>query len=323
MTNVAEINLSDNAENIVDNSDNKKLTTLNQPKETITLNKTKKKESRWQRMKLWFKHRKPILIVTIFIFLLLLLFFFNRVVISVGPGHVGVLYRRLTSGTQTDYIYPEKLHVILPWNNMYIYDVRIQTILHELTVLTNKGLPITLNLAIRCRPEYEMVGVLHKNVGPDYINLIVIPKIESILRKKIGQLNPEDVYTNKEGILTNILSFAIDEVMQDYIIVEDIIIRSMKLPESVTQAIENKLIEEQLLKKYEFSLDVASKEAERKRIEANGIKEYHKIIDSSLTAQLIRWEGVQATQDIAKSNNAKLVIIGSGKDGIPVILGNQ
>ncbi|CAK0766417.1 Prohibitin family protein [Gammaproteobacteria bacterium] len=276
-----------------------------------------------KRIKNWIHDKKPLLIVTILILLLLILFFFKRIVITVGPGEVGVLYHRLTSGTQTDYVYPEKVHLIWPWDNLYIYNTRIQTIPHELTVLTNKGLPITLSLAIRCRPEYEMVGVLHKNVGPDYINLIVIPKIESILRKRIGQLNPDDVYTNKEGILTNILSIAIDEVMQDYIIVEDIIIRSMNMPPAIMEAIENKLVEEQLLAKYEFSLQVAQKEAERKRLEANGIKDYQTIVKSSLNDQFIRWQGVQATQEIAKSNNAKVVVIGSGKDGIPVILGNQ
>ncbi len=281
---------------------------------------------RWhpiKRMKKALNAQKPLFIVLFLFALVVFLFFFNRIVITVGPGEVGVLYHRLTSGTQTDYVYPEKVHFIFPWDNMYIYNVRVQTIPEQLTVLTSKGLPITLDLAIRFHLEYDMVGVLHQNVGPDYVNLIIIPKIESVLRRKIGQLNPEDVYTNKEGVLTNILSLAIDEVMQDYILVEDIIIRSMKLPDPVAQAIENKLIEEQLLEKYEFTLQVAKKEAERKRIEAEGINTYQTTIRSSLNDQFIRWQGVQATQEIAKSNNAKVVVIGSGKEGIPVILGNQ
>ncbi len=286
----------------------------------------KKGRSGWhpiRRMKSAFRDKKPLLIVLFLIFIIVFLFFFNRIVITVGPGQVGVLYHRLTTGTQTDYVYPEKVHFIWPWDNMYVYNVRVQTIPQQLTVLTNKGLPITLNLSIRFRPEYDMVGVLHQSVGPDYVNLIIVPKIESVLRRKIGQLNPEDVYTNKEGVLTNILSLAIDEVMQDYIVVEDIIIRSMTLPDTIAQAIEAKLTEEQLLEKYEFTLQVAQKEAERKRIEAGGIRDYQTVVKSSLNDQFIRWQGVQATQEIAKSNNAKVVVIGSGKEGIPVILGNQ
>ncbi len=281
---------------------------------------------RWQpikSLKKSIKAKMPILIVGGLVLLLLVVFFFDHIVITVGPGEVGVLYRRLTTGTQTDYVYPEKIYLIWPWDTMYRYTVRIQTIPHELTVLTNKGLPINLSLAIRFRPEYDMVGILHKTVGPDYVDRIVIPQIESVLRKRIGQLNPEDVYTNKEGVLTNILQAAIDEVMRDYIIVEDIIIRSMQLPDNVTQAIEQKLIEEQLMGKYEFTLKVAKEEAERKRIEATGIRDYQNIVNSTLNPQLIRWEGVQATLELAKSSNAKVVVIGAGKDGIPVILGNQ
>jgi len=296
-------------------------TAINQP--ASSKSSPNKRPSRWKRLREWARNKKPLVIVIILIVLLIFLFFFHRIVITIGPGQAGVLYRRLTTGTQTDYIYPEKIHLIFPWDNMYIYDTRIQTILHELTVLTNKGLPITLKLAIRCRPEYEMIGILHKNVGPDYINLIVVPKIESILRKRIGQLNPEDVYTNKEGVLTNILAVAIDEVMQDYIIVEDIIIRSMTMPQAIMQAIESKLVSAQELAKYEFMLQIARSEAERKRIEAVGIKEHNKIIDASLTPQLLRWQGILATQEIAKSNNAKVIVIGAGKDGLPIILGSQ
>lgn len=282
-----------------------------------------KKKSFHFSLERWFKEKTPLLIVSTLIALLILVFFYNNIVITIGPGEAGVLYRRFTTGTQTDYIYPEKIHFILPWNKMYIYSVRVQTIEHDLTVLTNKGLPVTLSLAIRYRPEYEMIGILHKNVGEDYVDRILLPQIDSVLRKRIGMLNPEDVYTNKEGILTNILLLAIEETLRHYIVVEDIIIRQISLPEPVQQAIEEKLVEEQILAKYEFTLQVAKQEAERKQIEAHGIKNYQEVVAKTLSEQLIRWQGVQATLDLAKSQNAKVVIIGSGKEGIPVILGNQ
>lgn len=265
----------------------------------------------------------PLVIVTTLFTLIVVAFFFNSILVTIHPGEAGVLYRRLTTGTQTDYIYPEKLHFVLPWNTMYVYSVRVQTIRHELTVLTKKGLPVTLYLAIRFRPEYDMLGVLHKNVGPDYVDRILVPQIESVLRKNIGQLNPEDVYTNKEGILTNILLLAIEETMRHFIVVEDIIITKLDLPEDIRLAIEKKLVEEQTLQKYDFTIEVAKKEAVRKQIEAEGIKNYQEIVTETLSDKLIRWQGIQATLELSTSNNAKVVVIGAGEEGLPIILGNQ
>jgi regulator of protease activity HflC (stomatin/prohibitin superfamily) len=271
----------------------------------------------------WLRDKAPFFVVAILILIIVALFFFSRIFIVVHSGEAGVLYRTLTTGTETNYIFPEKLHIIYPWNTMHIYNVRVQTRYHELTVLTNKGLPITLKLAIRFKPEYDMVGLLHKHVGPDYVEKIIIPQIESVLRKNIGQLNPEDVYTNKEGVLNRILRIAIDEASRKYVNVDDIIIREVKLPDMVRTAIEEKLVEEQILQKYEFKLQVAGEEAKRKKIEAGGIRDYQQTINETLTASLIKWQAVNATERLIESQNAKVVIIGAGEQGLPVILGNQ
>jgi regulator of protease activity HflC (stomatin/prohibitin superfamily) len=271
----------------------------------------------------WLKDKAPYFFVILMVIIILSIFFFWRVFIMVKSGEAGVLYRLLTTGTETNYIYPESFHLIWPWDTMYIYNVRIQTELHEFSVLTNQGLPIILQLAIRFRPEYDMVGLLHKNVGPDYVDQIIVPQIESVLRKNIGKLNPEDVYTNKEGILNKILSVAIDETSRKYVIVDDIIIRSVELPALLQQAIAEKLVEEQTLKQYVYKLKVTEEEAKRKKIEAEGVKEYQQIISTTISEQLIKWQAVQATESLIASNNAKVVIIGAGKQGLPVILGND
>ena len=213
--------------------------------------------------------------------------------------------------------------MIYPWDRMYIYNTRIQTKLHEFDVLTNKGLPITLHLAIRYRPEYEMVGLLHKRVGPNYVDTIVVPQIESVMRRNIGQQNPEDIYTNKEGILTNIVIAAIEETGQKFVYIEDIIIRAVILPDDVRDAIEEKLVHQQRFQAYEFRIDRERQEAERKRIEAEGIRDYQSIVNETLDNELIRWQGVQATLELAKSPNSKVVVIGAGENGLPIILGNQ
>jgi regulator of protease activity HflC (stomatin/prohibitin superfamily) len=271
----------------------------------------------------WVKGKLPYLITLVLVLALLILYFWNRIFVVIGPGQAGALYRPLTSGTITDYVYPEGLQVLFPLNKMTIYDTRVQVIQHDLTVLTNRGLPITLKLAIRFRPIYELVGVLHQQVGVDYPKKVILPQIESVLRRRIGQHSPEEIYTNKEGVLSNIIALAIEEVGQKFVEVDEIIIRTVELPKPVRTAIEEKLIYEQRHLAYKFRLEQEKQEAERKRIEALGIMVYQDIISSTLDENLLRWQGIQATLEIAKSENSKVVVIGSGEQGLPIILGNQ
>lgn len=279
--------------------------------------------TRRERFLYWLKDKTPYLMVLVLLLSITTLVFFKRIVITVESGEAGVLYKRLTVGTVTDYVYPESLYLVWPWDTLFVYNVRIQTVRHEMQVLTNKGLPITLHLAIRFRPEYDMLGMLHKNVGPDYIDTIIIPQIESVLRKNIGQLNPEDVYTNKEGILTKIMRLAMEETGRKYVTVDDIIIRRMSLPPVVADAIEHKLVEEQTYQAYDFRIKSAEEEAERKRVEAKGIRDYQAIIAETLTEDMLTWQGIKATNALAASHNSKVVVIGSGENGLPIILGAQ
>jgi len=277
----------------------------------------------FQKILRWVKGKLPYLIALVLVLALLILYFWNRIFIVIGPGQAGALYRPLTSGTITDYVYPEGLQVLFPLNTMTIYDTRVQVIQHDLTVLTNRGLPITLKLAIRFRPIYELVGVLHQQVGVDYPKKVILPQIESVLRRRIGQHSPEEIYTNKEGVLSNIIALAIKEVGQKFVEVDEIIIRTVELPKPVRTAIEEKLVYEQRHLAYKFRLEQEKQEAERKRIEALGIMVYQDIISSTLDENLLRWQGIQATLEIAKSENSKVVVIGSGEQGLPIILGNQ
>lgn len=275
------------------------------------------------QFKRWIRSKLPLLIVATLITALVVVFFFNRIVITIHSGEAGVLYRLFGGGTETDTIYPEGIHIINPFNTMYIYDVRKQVARHEFDVITNKGLSIHLSLAVRYRPEYELLGILHQRIGPDYLNLVILPQIESVMRKQLGGYTPEQIYTNEAGLLTNTILSALDEVGRNYVAVEDIIIRSITLPPEIVGAIEDKLKQEEYMKSYEFRLKTAEKEAARMAIEAGGIKTYHDTINSSLTEQILRNKGIEATEKLAASPNAKIVVIGSGKDGLPIILGGD
>jgi len=259
----------------------------------------------WQRFVL-------IVLVGLVIGVLVASALFNRIVYYVESGEAAVLYKTFEGGTQTDIVYGEGFHFVMPYNILYSYDVRIQTALHRFAVLTNKGLPIHLNLAVRFHPQYATLGLLHQRVGPDYVDAIVIPQIESVLRRNIGQHDPEDIYTNKAGILTDIIARAIEETGQKFVFIDDIIIRNVELPEDVEVAIEEKLVFEQQWKAYEFRLALEEREAERKRTEARGIRDFHKTINETLSDRILIWQDINATHALAESDNAKIVILPKG-----------
>jgi regulator of protease activity HflC (stomatin/prohibitin superfamily) len=177
-----------------------------------------------------------------------------------------------------------------------------------------------LSLAVRYRPEYELLGVLHQRIGPDYLQRVILPQIESVMRKELGNYTAEQIYTNEAGLLTNAILAALDEVGRNYVEVEDIIIRSIVMPPEIVAAIESKLKQEEFMKSYEFRMQTAEKEAARLKIEAEGIKNYHNLINQSLTENILRHKGIEATEKLAASANAKVVVIGGGKDGLPLIL---
>ncbi|CAK8715733.1 Band 7 domain-containing protein [Candidatus Electronema halotolerans] len=244
----------------------------------------------------------------------------NRMFIWIEAGEAGVMYRPFWGGTETVRVYPEGFLVINPFNTMAIYDARVQIIRHEFDVLTSSGLPVTLKLAVRYRPIFELLGVLHQRIGPDYPNKIILPQIESVLRKGLGVHVAEDIYTNKGHLLTTLVKNAIDEVGQKYVIVDDIIIREIVLPKQIKDAIEEKLVHEQVLQSYVFRLETARREAEKKEIESLGIQKYAENISKTMDDKVLHWHGVQATLELASSPNAKVVIIGGGKDGLPLML---
>lgn len=254
--------------------------------------------------------------------LLAVVYLADYIFIIIRSGEAGVFYNRFT-GTQVDRVYGEGLHILNPLNTMFIYETRKQVTNHEFDVLSVRGLPLHLSLVIRYRPEYDLLAVLHQRVGPDYLTRVVIPQTESVMRKELGNYTAEQIYTNADGLLTRAILAAMEEVGRNFVEVEDIIIREIRLPEKVRLAIESKLHQEELLKSYEFRTQTAAKEAERKRIQAAGVRDYQKIVDETLSDRLLAHQGIQATQEMAESDNPKVVVIGAGKEGVPIILGGQ
>ncbi|MBU0485493.1 MAG: prohibitin family protein [Proteobacteria bacterium] len=258
--------------------------------------------------------------VSTLLLLFVIVYFWQSIFITIHAGEAGVLYRRFGGGTVVDRVYNEGLHVVAPVNIMTVYNVRLQTVAHQMEVLSSKGLMVTLSLSIRYRPERQVLGVLHQEVGPDYLHRIILPEVEAKLRAILGQYEAEEIYTSKRGVVQEVVNESLAQVSQRFVLIDNVMITNIELPAKIRAAIESKLVEQQLAAAYEFRLIREEKEAERKRIEAGGIKTYNNIVNLSLNERLLQWKGVEATLELSKSPNSKVVIIGSGKDGLPVIL---
>ena len=258
----------------------------------------------------------PATITLLLIFLILFLLLFNRIVIVIRSGEGGVLYRTLAGGTITTKVYDEGVRLILPWDKMYIYNARVQEYSHEFDALTKNGLKVHLNLSVRYRPEYKILGVLHKEVGEDYVHIVVLPEIESVLRVLIGGLDAEEIYTTKQSLLEKAINGAIEQIAQRYVQVDDVIIKKLQLPDSVAESIRKKIEQKHVADAYVFRLRKEEGEKKRKRIEAEGLERFSK----ALSPAVLQYMGIQATLELSKSENAKVVIAGNGNNGgLPII----
>lgn len=284
---------------------------------------SEQKPSLRQRLRRRIRRNLPYLMVVVLMLMVLLVYFYDRVLVTVHSGQAGVKYLRFMGGTVTDRPYHEGFYLIFPWDRMYIYNVRNQVISHDFQALSRRGLPIDIELTIRFRPEYELVGLLHQQVGPDYVARIVKPEVESTIRAIIGKYDADEVYTTERSVIERIVNESLEQSAQRYVIIDDVLITRVMLPAEVRKAIELKLVEEQKAQAYEFILAREVKEAERKRIEAGGIEDYQAIISQSLTEQILTEKGIRATRELATSENAKVVVVGGGNLGLPLILGGE
>jgi len=254
---------------------------------------------------------------------LILVFFFDSIVISIHPGQLGVLWRRLGEGTVIDTVYGEGIHVILPFNKMYIYNVRKQKLTDTIDVLTLDGLTVSIKYTMRYFLEKDTLPLLHKQVGPDYANVLIRPDVRSVIRTLFGQYKPEEIYTSQTAIQLRVSEQAKIRLSARFVTLDDVPIESITLPPRISAAIESKMTYQQLEGEYAYRLSIATKEAERLRIESAGIRVYNDTVNQSLTPSILKWRGIEATQELAKSPNAKIVVIGAGTAGLPLILGKD
>jgi prohibitin 2 len=254
------------------------------------------------------------------------------ILVTVPAGHLGVMWHRFGGGTDLDNIVPEGTHLKLPWDRLCVYDARLQVMDQEYDVITKDGLLVHTAISFRFRINREQVGLLHKNVGMNYVNVLLVPEIGDTARVLISEYSAEEFYTTyRNQVRDKILAEMRNTLYKDNTVspsgvvlvqIDDVMVKSIKLPDSVMTAIENKIQQYQRQLEYAFRVESEKKEAERKDIEGQGVRAMFDRIGARDLASYLRLAGINATLELARSNNAKIVVTGTS-GGLPLILGTD
>jgi regulator of protease activity HflC (stomatin/prohibitin superfamily) len=252
-----------------------------------------------------------------------------------------VLWKRFAAGTVLDprRLRDEGLHLIWPWDRLFLYDLRLRSITESYNAISSDGVSLTATVNVRFRLQRDAVPVLHQAIGPNYQKVLVQPGIGSLTREVIAQYTAEQVYsTARQEIQDKIRSLVEDRLtekmmeregeesyrvsMRDTVILYDILVAGIELPAAIVAAINRKTEQYYIAEEYKFRVEREKRESERKKIEAEGIRDFQQTVSQGISESYLRWRGIEATLQLSQSTNSKVVVIGSGKDGLPIILGN-
>ncbi len=246
----------------------------------------------------------------------LLFFLVPSTVRMVPAGHVGVL---VLFGKVYGTI-PEGVHLVNPAVTMELMSVRTKEVFEHAEAPSKEGLNVVLEVSCLYHLLTDKADHVYRQVGTNYEEVVVKPQFRAAIRGVTVRHEAKDLYTSsREMIATEIAQDLEEDLRQRGILVEKILLRQIQLPKSVVEAINSKLAADQDAQRMRFVLEKEKQEAERKRIEAQGIQDFQKIVSQGLSEQLLRWKGIEATRALAESANAKIIVVG-GRDGLPLIL---
>ena len=301
----------------------------------------------------------PSLTIMLLAVMLVATFLFPFIVITVPSGQVGVLWKRFNSydlycwcfvgrGTIVDprELRDEGLHVIWPWDKLFLYNLRLQSRTQTYNAISKDGVSVNAQINMRYQLLHNYVGVLHKFIGPNYLFSVVDPEIGSRAREVISQYTAQEVYTSREPIQEKIRQEAqkslashlnslvqpeameqpdpkhYNDFLQNSIQIIDTLVLSIELPPAIVAAINRQTQQFYEIQEFKYRVEREAQESTRKQVEANGIAAFQRTVGQGISDSYLRWRGIEATLALAQSPNSKIVIIGSGKDGLPIILGN-
>lgn len=265
------------------------------------------------------------------VLVILIAFMLPAMVVTIPAGHLGVEWKRFGGGTVLNETIPEGTSTIFPWDKIFVYDARLQSVDREFEVLSSDGLKLKVDLAWRYRVIPSVLGELHQYLGPNYPETLLAPSVGARARDVIALYRPEDIYTSHRLEIQNQISESVrydlkhrfaakGGVPKEWIVLEDVLVKRIVLPDGVEESIVRKNMARHEVEQYALIVEKELKETERKRVEALGIRNFQEIVSSGMTDSYLRWRGIEATLELARSNNAKVVIVGNNKTGgLPLI----
>jgi prohibitin 1 len=241
-------------------------------------------------------------------------------VTRVDSGAVGVV--TLFGKVDTSEVLHEGIHLISPLKATHELSIRTQELKETASVPSAEGLVINLDTSLIYRLNPDKAALVYQQIGPRYVEVLIEPNLRSAIREATASHSANALYSGeREMVAKQIIEQLTAQLGPRGVVVENILLRDIQLPNTLRASIELKQQAEQEALAMTFRLQKEKQEAERKRIEAQGISDFQRIVAQGISAQLLEWKGIEATENLAKSPNAKIVVIGSGKNGLPLILG--
>ena len=293
------------------------------------------------------ERRLPMLVIYLLVATLIGVVLAPFMLVTVPSGYVGVLWKRFGGGTvlNPSLLKNEGMRVTLPWNKVFLYDLRLQSATDTYNAISRDGISLTASINIRYRLKRESVPQLHQSIGPNYVEALVVPEIGNRTRQVMAEYTAEDIYSTKRAEIQTKIRALAEAMLGEHMMVGgesedetdnapyriplyamlnlvDTLILGIELPNAVVTAINRKIEQYYISEEYKFRVAREIRESERKKIEAEGIHEFQQIVSQGISNSYLQWRGIEATLQLAQSSNSKIVIVGTGRDGLPVILGN-
>merc|ERR1719399_2478908 len=237
----------------------------------------------------------------------------------VPPAHVGIVS---VFGRVSANVLRSGLHITSPFVDVLSFTTKTQLLEQQNHVPTKEGLTVDLDVAVLFRADEEKVRDIFLGLGANYVTVLVQPELSSAVRGLTSEAVAKALYTSGRLEMQKKLKSELTSALHPRgIVVEDVLLKAVRLPELLTHAIELKAQAEQESARMEFVLAKETQEAERKSVEARGIAAFQRIVSEGISPALLQWKGIEATEKLASSSNSKMVIMGNGKDSLPVLLG--
>jgi prohibitin 1 len=238
-------------------------------------------------------------------------------VACVHTGHVGVVtvFGRVTGRTMG-----EGIHLVNPVARVHELNIKTQEVKERASVPSREGLIMGLEASVLYHLDPSRAAEVLQKVGTTYSDVLLVPNLRSAMRAVTASNMASALYSDaRDAIARQILTDLQNQVQPRGIAVENVLLRDLQLPETLKHAIEAKQQAQQEAQRMEFVLQRERQEAERKRVEAAGIKDFQDIVTQGISDKLLEWKGIEATMELARSGNSKIVVIGNSRNGLPLI----